>query len=265
MRRRGFTLIELLVVIAIIAILAAILFPVFAQARDAARKTQCLSNGRQIGTAMMLYTQDYDEMYPSSHYGIYLTLVQPYAKNKQIWRCPSHSGVYTVRPCFWMNNAGGCANIELERVVTGWTLNADITGGWDNRRPKALASTTEPANQVMLAEADVYGTKEAAINNPPNSLPQTAQMAVSPCRVARHAVYNSVRWPKGDPRHADGRLGAHHGDGTNIVYADGHAKWLKTTPTDCGVWMPGFPMNTQRTIQGGSCRPSGQPDSYCDG
>ena len=61
---RGFTLIELLVVIAIIAILAAILFPVFAQAREAARKTQCLSNTKQIGTAYMMYLQDFDETFP---------------------------------------------------------------------------------------------------------------------------------------------------------------------------------------------------------
>ena len=65
----GFTLIELLVVIAIIAILAAILFPVFAQAREAARKTTCLSNMKQIGPAMMMYIQDYDETYPQSEYG----------------------------------------------------------------------------------------------------------------------------------------------------------------------------------------------------
>src|SRR5437868_5491591 len=61
--RRGFTLIELLVVIAIIAILAAILFPVFAQAREKARQASCQSNLKQVGTAMMMYTQDYDEMY----------------------------------------------------------------------------------------------------------------------------------------------------------------------------------------------------------
>ena len=63
-RKRGFTLIELLVVIAIIAILAAILFPVFAQAREKARQTACLSNAKQIGTAVMLYAQDYDESFP---------------------------------------------------------------------------------------------------------------------------------------------------------------------------------------------------------
>ncbi len=64
MHKRGFTLIELLVVIAIIAILAAILFPVFAQAREKARQTTCLSNGKQIGLAMMMYVNDYDERFP---------------------------------------------------------------------------------------------------------------------------------------------------------------------------------------------------------
>ena len=66
--RRGFTLIELLVVIAIIAILAAILFPVFAQAREKARNAACLSNCKQLGTAVMLYVQDYDEVYPVHGY-----------------------------------------------------------------------------------------------------------------------------------------------------------------------------------------------------
>ena len=65
--RRGFTLIELLVVIAVVAILAALLFPVFAQVREDARKTSCLSNERQLGAALLLYVQDYDEQFPQSH------------------------------------------------------------------------------------------------------------------------------------------------------------------------------------------------------
>jgi prepilin-type N-terminal cleavage/methylation domain-containing protein len=98
-QRRGFTLIELLVVIAIIAILAAILFPVFAQAREAARKTQCLSNTKQFGTAVMLYVQDYDEQYPLSIYPATIggsmrafsvfDAIVPYVKNAGIVACPS--------------------------------------------------------------------------------------------------------------------------------------------------------------------------------
>ena len=104
----GFTLIELLVVIAIIAILAAILFPVFAQAREAARKTSCISNTKQLGLGTMMYVQDYDEMYPCNswdgalmgtvdndiradrrRFTLWMWRIMPYLKNKQILVCPS--------------------------------------------------------------------------------------------------------------------------------------------------------------------------------
>jgi prepilin-type N-terminal cleavage/methylation domain-containing protein/prepilin-type processing-associated H-X9-DG protein len=96
MRTRGFTLIELLVVIAIIAILAAILFPVFAQARAKARQTACLSNMKQIGTAVLMYSGDYDESIVPSENGAvgvnltsWPTLIQPYVKNRDVFVCPS--------------------------------------------------------------------------------------------------------------------------------------------------------------------------------
>ena len=87
-RKTGFTLIELLVVIAIIAILAAILFPVFARARENARRSSCMSNMKQIGLGVMQYLQDYDERYMPDH-DEWVDAVQPYIKSAQIFRCPS--------------------------------------------------------------------------------------------------------------------------------------------------------------------------------
>jgi prepilin-type N-terminal cleavage/methylation domain-containing protein/prepilin-type processing-associated H-X9-DG protein len=128
---RGFTLIELLVVIAIIAILAAILFPVFAQARESARTSSCLSNMKQIGLALRMYGQDYDETYPNirlrdvdgnlNHGMIWKNVVQVYVKNKGVWGCPSNPAT-TFEPG---NPVTGNPGTGIAYQGEGWMFEPD--------------------------------------------------------------------------------------------------------------------------------------------
>src|SRR5437773_130435 len=124
-RNRGFTLIELLVVIAIIAILAAILFPVFAQAREKARQSVCLSNCKQMGLGIMLYMQDYDDAYPIGGRDSvqkpdrWYEFIAPYTKNKGVYVCPS-------RPDYKQVNYG----------VGGYGINPNISA-WTGARRSA--------------------------------------------------------------------------------------------------------------------------------
>lgn len=148
MNRRAFTLIELLVVIAIIAILAAILFPVFSRAREKARQASCLSNLRQIGTAVMMYIQDHDECGPGHTGGPtpdydWPHALLPYCKNGQIFRCPSanqsntsmwgHLYVEGVHPLCYGTNCYylGCQDFGQVEDAVGTILAADSIG--DNR------------------------------------------------------------------------------------------------------------------------------------
>jgi len=161
-RRSGFTLIELLVVIAIIAILAAILFPVFAQARESARMSSCLSNIKQIGLAWNMYAQDYDETYPLSRSlgypssddcayadpngssGLPLPRinwraeVQPYIKNKQIYACPSNP-----------NNDVPSEGMDPAFKIS-YGDNGAMMWGWN---PLKLARVNRPAEYVMILES----------------------------------------------------------------------------------------------------------------
>jgi prepilin-type N-terminal cleavage/methylation domain-containing protein/prepilin-type processing-associated H-X9-DG protein len=136
--RRGFTLIELLVVIAIIAILAAILFPVFARAREKARQASCLSNVKQLGLAFQMYKQDYDERWPLMYWsgsqwepaasGWWGGEIAPYVKNTQIFLCPSKSDRY----CSYIYNVylSGRSDATITSPAATVTI-ADSTGdGW---------------------------------------------------------------------------------------------------------------------------------------
>ena len=229
-KKTAFTLIELLVVIAIISILAAILFPVFARARENARRTSCLSNLKQIGLSMMMYVQDYDETYPRNrvNYGAegykdYLhQVLAPYAKNTQIFVCPSS-------PVQGTSEGGYGVNV---RICTGST-------------PIKMASVNNTAGTYMMMDFGAWAINTNASTNhigiPKNAqyLPGTGNAT----GIARDydPVVASGYYERFQPDYLSGR----HLDGVNIAYADGHAKWQKTTTvfaefqkTDQGAFNP---------------------------
>jgi prepilin-type N-terminal cleavage/methylation domain-containing protein/prepilin-type processing-associated H-X9-DG protein len=209
--RRGFTLIELLVVIAIIAILAAILFPVFAKAREKARTASCLNNLKQLALGMLMYAQDYDEMFCRYNSGSYLqtapapgdptfnyrdaasgwyltwpTNILPYVKNTQIFRCPSTQ----------YHNNGVAYGLPVSCITTGGTMT------WlFHSRILAMAELLKPAETLMISEKNG--------GNPQYILDPTYYV----CR-------------------------ADHNEGAICAFADGHAKWLKFESGPIGAPWP---------------------------
>jgi len=141
--RRGFTLIELLVVIAIIAILAAILFPVFAKAREKARQTSCLSNVKQLCTAIAMYAQDYDDklLFAANFGRWWYQVLEPYTKNTQIFRCPSRPGNY---PGYAWNYYIG--------YQPGATWSPPRTGPMYDGVNRSKFESPGPAETIMIAD-----------------------------------------------------------------------------------------------------------------
>ena len=206
-RAKGFTLIELLVVIAIIAILAAILFPVFARAREKARQTSCLNNCKQLGLAFLQYCQDYDERIPLvAHYGsvnqysgsyeTYQTLMMPYMKNVQLWLCPSRSDVGAALNYImgaYPHYGYGCWAFRATRPN-------EFGSGFCNTTYAKLASLERPAEMPVFGEASAYGATDTRFGT----------HRISP---GRNDYYNAFP----------------HNEGRNLVLADGHAKWYQRT------------------------------------
>jgi prepilin-type N-terminal cleavage/methylation domain-containing protein/prepilin-type processing-associated H-X9-DG protein len=200
MTRRAFTLIELLVVIAIIAILAAILFPVFARAREKARQSLCINNLKQLGTGIMLYTQDYDDTLPgqdaadggydssgwvAGHPSWWKTM-EPYVKNRNgVGVCPSATRTDRFNP-----------NDHNMQYMMPWYCN------W-----RALASMKAPADVVNLWEREENGPFFGMYPRP------TSMPPVSP--VKWDTGYIPYTWP------------SLHSGGANYLWADGHVKWMR--------------------------------------
>jgi prepilin-type N-terminal cleavage/methylation domain-containing protein/prepilin-type processing-associated H-X9-DG protein len=201
---KGFTLIELLVVIAIIAILASVLFPVFARARENARRSSCSSNLKQMGLAFAQYTQDYDEKYPllflcydgpCNDYEYWPTLIQPYVKSKQLFVCPSDT-----------------APITLTRPAPVGTIQVSYSTN---------STYDTPGMQVPPLSNYVYGPCSLA------SIEEvtTTILALDATTANRFEINTVSRTDFG----VDSQVAKRHLDGSNFLFCDGHVKWLKQT------------------------------------
>ena len=239
-RQHAFTLIELLVVIAIIAILAAILFPVFAQARDKARQSACLSNCKQIGLAVMMYANDYDETFfwqkdwaeeaqmGAGFWGAsYKTYVRwpfahaPYIKNTDVYKCGSDKGTPGSRNLCKAPGGGGCSPWYISY---GPNLMM-MTGYSKTDKPTTVAMLSRPADKIALAEAIVgYGCCES--------------WNVEYFRGANYSgsdngwAWSAFRKNVGNAKAMgipDSQMASvtRHALGNTAIFADGHAKWLR--------------------------------------
>jgi len=199
--RKGFTLIELLVVIAIIAILAAILFPVFARAREKARQTSCLSNLKQIGLAEKMYEQDYDEV--TGTYVVaapnsvttqlsFIDLLMPYVNNTQLFECPSADNGY---------RSGGVGALGSYGANISDTGVGGLTGQGYLYCHRKIATFQSPAETAIFA--DTNGN-------------------------------HYFRYSGGTPQ----AMAFLHNEGLNVAYLDGHAKWMSegAVRSEVGKW-----------------------------
>jgi prepilin-type N-terminal cleavage/methylation domain-containing protein/prepilin-type processing-associated H-X9-DG protein len=219
-RSRAFTLIELLVVVAIIAILSAILFPVFARARENARRASCMSNLKQMGLGMMMYVQDYDETFPDRYYEnsettqYWWILLQPYTKSEQLFQCPSSP---FSRSTTAITNGEYGANL--------FVIKNNTSSGAE--QPLKLAAVQSVSATYALMD---WGTYFASASNAYTSnysyyyLPGMGEGGGDCSAMPTHSPLPSY-YPD---NYKDCQSGRHFG-GINVTFADGHVKWLKSS------------------------------------
>lgn len=228
-RKNGFTLIELLVVIAIIAILAAILFPVFGRARENARRTSCLSNMKQIGLGMLQYIQDYDEVYPMHYNGTerWPQTMNPYIKSTQVFDCPS-------RADFKFDGTYASAG-QVAYGMNYW-LNSYFYPSSSQKGIK-VSSLQRPTETVWIAEINGVTKKTPASTYSYQAYPSWFGSKNNPSS----ATYGFNIDPA-TGEETPNRLGTRHFQGLNVIWGDGHAKWTQrevlendtgTTSTTC--------------------------------
>jgi prepilin-type N-terminal cleavage/methylation domain-containing protein/prepilin-type processing-associated H-X9-DG protein len=209
-QRRGFTLIELLVVIAIIAILAAILFPVFARARENARRASCQSNLKQIGLGIMQYTQDYDERYPGMSYVVgslgWGGSIMPYVKSIQLFQCPSEP---TAQGNFNSNTA---IDYFYNRALTDWAGDGDM--GYSQSALQNVALT------IMSGDFKTTNNWE--------QLPKNVSASEDGMQCSG-ILGNTGTGHCSDAAALDRTAAQRHLEGANYLFADGHVKFHKPT------------------------------------
>lgn len=243
--KSGFTLIELLVVIAIIAILAAILFPVFAKVREKARQTTCSSNLKQLGLALTQYVQDNDETFPGGQHGNtdgrgWAGAIYPYVKSVGMYKCPDDS-------------TGNMTNVDGKGETDypiSYGLNGNLTkrNVWTGTLVNTLAALNAPSNTVQVFE--IVGL-QTPIDGNRGSVEGQSVVACGPdgggdggfdpgtwgsggsgLHYATGALGNPAR-TVGTSTYADIKSGRHT-DASNFLFADGHVKWLRGTSVSSG-------------------------------